>query len=87
MTPAEEAALVKVYPNRVWIEYPITGDAAVFLQSEAPESEPVRLVTIHYAYPWIDNSTRNVLAEDIARKFGATGPVESRYVRFFGEQP
>ena len=68
----------KVYENAVWVDKDIMGDAHVMLQSEAPDSLPACLVTVRYSYPWVDNATRDRVATEIARMFGAGEKVEFR---------
>ena len=74
----EQVTITKIYGNAVWVENDILGDAHVMLQSEAPGSEPACVATVRYNYPWVDNSTRNSVATEIARMFGAGENVEFR---------
>lgn len=73
------AEIVEVFENRVWIERDILGNANVMLQSAAPGSEPTCAVTVRYAHPYIDNSTRDHVAIQVAEMFGAKKPVEFRF--------
>ena len=75
----ETAKITKRYANTVWVEKDIMGDAHVMLQSEAPGSEAVCLATVQYCYPWVDNSTRDRVATEVAKMFGADDPVEFRF--------
>lgn len=74
----ETATVVRFYPNAVWIETDVLGDAHVMLQSEAPGCEPECVATIRYVYPFVDNGTRMRLAERVAEMMGATLPVDVR---------
>lgn len=73
------AKIVEFFENNVWIEKDIFGDAHVMIKSAKAESEPVCVVTVRYARPYIDNSTRDEVAAMVAESFGATNPVEFRY--------
>lgn len=75
----ETTKIVEVFENKVWVEKDILGDAHVMLQSAAPGSEPVCAVTVRYAYPYIDNATRDQTASRVAEMFGAVKPVEFRH--------
>ena len=75
----EQVKITKIYGNAVWVENDICGKAHVMLQSEAPGSEPTCVATVHYNYPWVDNSTRNQVATQVARMFGAGENVEFRF--------
>jgi hypothetical protein len=75
----ETAEIVEVFENMAWVEHDIMGDAHVMLQSAAPGSEPKCVVTVRYAYPYIDNATRDQVATRVAEMFGAVKPVEFRF--------
>lgn len=75
----ETVKITKIYGNAVWVDKDIFGDAHVMLQSEAPGSEPACVATVRYNYPWVDNSTRNRVASEVARMFGAGENVEFRF--------
>lgn len=71
--------ITKIYGNAVWVDKDIFGDAHVMLQSEAPGSEPACVASVHYNYPWVDNSMRDHVARGVAQMFGAGESVEFRF--------
>ncbi len=75
----ETVSIAKIYQNTVWVETDITGDAHVMLQCEAPGSDAACLATVRYHYPFMDNSTRNRVATEIAKMLGASDPVEVKF--------
>ena len=75
----ETAEIVEVFENKVWVEHDIWGKAHVMLQSAMTGSEPVCAVTVHYAWPYIDNAARDKVATQVAEMFGAVKPIEFRF--------
>ena len=73
------ATLVQVFKNNVWIETDLMGSAHVMVQSTTPDSCAECIATVHYAYPYIDNLTRDTVATRIAEMFDASSPVEIRH--------
>lgn len=77
------ATIVKLYGNRAWIEYGFSGDASVFVQSDAPDSKAVKVCTVYYDYLFADNRTRRRLATMIASQY-VSGPIEERVAEMPG---
>ena len=62
-------SVAKMYANRAWFCCDITGNAHVFVQSEAPGSPPVKVATIHYDYGYACNIGKRRLARLIASQY------------------
>lgn len=61
--------IVKVYANRAWFTCDLFGNAHVYVQSEMPESEPVKVATIFYDYCYSCNIGKREIARSIAARF------------------
>ncbi|GEM_PF-5030453 len=64
-----EVTVVTTYRNKAWITCDMTGNAHVFVQSEAPGSRPVKVCTVFYDYMFADNSNKRRIARAIAAQY------------------
>lgn len=65
----QRAEIVEIYPNRAWITCDMCGNAHVFVQSEAPGSEPFKVCTVFYSYLYADNGNKRRIAREIAARY------------------
>lgn len=76
----EQATIVKILPTTIWIESDILGARHVMLQHEG--MDPFRYCSFHYNYAYTGNSQTLHEAETMAKKLGATDPIEHRHSEF-----
>ena len=73
----QKATLVKVMPTKVWIESGMLGERIVVLQHEG--CEPFDYAVFRYDCRYTSNAVTLAEAEELARKLGATEPIEHKH--------
>lgn len=83
MKDRTDAAVIKAYANRAWITCDLWGNAHVYVQSEMPGSNPVKVATIFYDYGYACNIGKRDIARSIASRFDSR-PIEERQMDLSG---
>ena len=73
----QKATIVKVMPTKIWIESGILGERVVVLQHEG--CEPFDYAVFGYDHRYTSNAGTLAAAEALARKLGATEPIERKH--------
>ena len=68
---------VTILPTKVWIESDIVGARHVVLQHEG--LEPFTYATFHYDHRYTSYSSTHNAAVDLAKRLGATEPIDIRF--------
>jgi len=67
---------VEILPTRVWIEDDLMGARHVMLQHEGFHA--FCYASFHYDYAYTSNAGTHAAAHELAKKLGATEPIEQR---------
>lgn len=79
---SEAIQIVEVFGRKVWVEHDFTGSKYVMVQHDAPGSEPFCWCAFAYSYQYTDNATVNREAVEMAKRLGASEPIEFRFRDF-----
>lgn len=79
MTTAQDQPHVVIVGKKIWIESDILGARHVMVQHDIQGERPFCYASFHYEYAHTSNSGTLSDAEEVARRLGATDPIEQRH--------
>lgn len=82
----ESGVLVKIIPQKIWIEDDLLGSRHVMVQHQVEGEQPFCYCSFYYDWRYTSNSGIAAAAERLARSLGAVEPIEHK-MREFPQEP